>query len=382
MLGRPHALSLSILGSVALLLACAPAAAPATAPPAPPPASGSSPPASAPAAAPAQPSPAAAVSQAPVRATLRFGGIGGVIDRPLYVAQDKGFFDEQGLDLEIEPFSTSADMVPWLATGRLDAGHGSTSPGFFNAILQGAGAQIVTDVTILREPVGGVRNSLQLAIRRELADQVRGVGDLKGRIIGINQRGTVNHGQLERLLTAVGLTLDDVEIETVPFPDQMAALGNGAVDAAVMLEPFLTLAGDRGIATPLVDFGQAFPGWPVQVLFYSPEFGKGKPDVGRRFLVAYMKALRYMEDATRKGTNRDEVIQLYVKNTPVKDAALWQRMAQSYSETNGRVNTQALEIDQEFYVRQGFQRAKVEVGTIVDPSFAQYAIQVLGRYAD
>jgi NitT/TauT family transport system substrate-binding protein len=244
------------------------------------------------------------------------------------------------------------------------------------------GVKIVSDVTILREPGPNARNSLQLVVRRELADQVRGMADLKGRIIGINQRGTVNHGQLEKMLGDVGLTLDDVQIETIPFPDQMSALANGAVDAAVMIEPFLTIALDRGVATVLMDMGQATPGWPVQVLFYGPEFLKDQSDVGKRFMVAYVKALRYIDAAYRQGTNRDEVFQILIDNTPLKDMALWQRMSPTYSETNGAVNTRAIEIDQDFYVRQGLQREMIDLRTIVDPSFAQYAVQVLGRSAD
>jgi ABC-type nitrate/sulfonate/bicarbonate transport system substrate-binding protein len=273
-------------------------------------------------------------------------------------------------------------MVPSLATGRLDAGHGSTSPGFFNAILSGVGVKIVSDVTILRVPGPNVRNSLQLVVRRELADQVRGLADLKGRIIGINQRGTVNHGQLEKMLGDVGLTLDDVQIETIPFPDQMSALANGAVDAAVMIEPFLAIALDRGVATVIMDMGEGTPGWPVQVLFYGPEFLKDQTDVGKRFMVAYVKALRYIEAAYRQGANRDEVFQILIDNTQLKDMALWQRMSPTYSETNGAVNTRAIEADQDFYVRQGLQRERIDVRTIVDPSFAQYAVQVLGRSAE
>src|SRR5262249_31425539 len=131
-----------------------------------------------------------------------------------------------------------------------------------------------------------------------------------------------------------------------------------------------------------MDMGEVTPGWPVQVLFYGPEFVKDQPEVGKRFMVAYVKALRYIDAAYRQATNRDEGFQILIDNTPLKNLALWRRMWPSYSETNGGVNTRAIEVDQDFYVRQGFQREKLDARSIVDPSFAEYAVQVLGRNAD
>jgi NitT/TauT family transport system substrate-binding protein len=370
-----------LLTVMALLVTSACASAPAT------PASGGQRPGAAAAppaasAAPTTPASQAAPASPPSRATVRFGGLGGTIDRPLFVGEEKGYFEQQGITLEVENFRTAADMIPVLATGRLDAGHGSTSAGFFNAILTGVSVKIVSDVTVLRQPGPGIRNSLWLVVRKDLADQLRGMSDFSGRTIGINQRGTVNQGQLEKMLQQVGLRLDDVTIESIPFPDQMTALANGAIDAAVAIEPFVTLMQDRDVATPLIDMGQPLPGHPVQVLFYGPDFIRDQPDVGRRFALAYMQAQRYLEDALRKDINRDEVIQMFVKHTQVKDAALHARLRPSYSEPNGGVNTQAIEFDQDFYVRHGLQRAPIAVGTIVDPSYSEYAVQRLGRYQD
>jgi ABC-type nitrate/sulfonate/bicarbonate transport system substrate-binding protein len=361
------------------LATCAPPAAPASNKPA-----VAAPPttATAPASAPTVPQaqPAALLPPPTQRITVKMGGLGGAIDRALFVGQEKGYYDEQGIDLEVETYRSAADMVPLLATGKLDIGHGSTNPGFFNAILSGIPVKVVSDVTLLREPSQGYINSLWVVMSKDLADQVQGMADLKGRTVAINNRGTMNHGQLEKILADHGLRLDDVQIESIPFPDMMTALANNAVDAAVVVEPFVTLAQMRNIAVPLYDMGRGFPGYPVQYLFYGPEFVREQPDTARRFMVAYMKALRYLEDAFHRGINREEAVQYFIKHTPVKDAPLYDRMGPSYNETNGNVNVRAIEADQDFYVRQGFQRSKIDVRSIVDTSFAEFAVQVLGRY--
>jgi len=254
---------------------------------------------------------------------VRAGGLGGTVDRAYFAGEEKGYFAEQGISLEVENYRSAAEMVPLLATGRLDVGHGSTNPGFFNAMLQGVIVKVVSDVTIIPAPRPGQRNSMQLMLRRELVDQVRSVADLRGRTVAINNASSLNHEQLEWVLRANGLELEDVQIEQVAFPEQMSALANGKIDAGITLEPFVTLAEAQNIAVPLFDIGAAMPGHSAQCLFYSPEFIQTQPEVGRRFMVAYIKALRYLEDAFFKGINREEAIDIFIKHTTLKDRALY-----------------------------------------------------------
>jgi ABC-type nitrate/sulfonate/bicarbonate transport system substrate-binding protein len=116
------------------------------------------------------------------------------------------------------------------------------------------------------------------------------------------------------------------------------------------------------------------------MLFYAADFIQNQPEAGRRFLVAYLRALRYLEDAIVKRKNWDEVVQLFIANTPVKDAALYERMADTYGETNGNIGIEALEADQEFYLQHGLQRERVNIRELADTRFAEYALQVLGPY--
>src|SRR5207302_8153578 len=111
-----------------------------------------------------------------------------------------------------ENFRSAAEMVPLLATGRLEVGHGSTSPGFFNALLAGVPVKIVTDATLMKPPGPGVKTSMHLLVRKDLEGQVRSVSDLRGRKVATNNLGTLNQIQMSKLLTTGGLTLDDVDI--------------------------------------------------------------------------------------------------------------------------------------------------------------------------
>jgi len=329
-------------------------------------------------AAPVPSAPAAAPTAPPEAATVRVGGLGGLGDRAFYVGQAKGFFQQQGLTLETEVFPNAAQMLPVLSTGRLDVGTGGISAGFFNAVLTGVPLRIVSDVTVIRPPQEGARNPYWIVLRKDLADTVRGVRDLRDMRVAMN--GTTPNRGVAAALAYHDMALTDVDIQSVSFPEQLAALANGAVDAAFEVEPFITLGQERGVLVPLFDMGYAIPNDAGQQLFYAADFAQQQPDVARRFMVAHVQGLRYIEDALFKGINRDEVIQIYVKNTTITDPALYDRMLHVYNEVDGKVNVEALDRDQDFNVRQGQQREKIDLRALVDPTYSDYAVQLLGRY--
>src|SRR5262249_22045176 len=211
-------------------------------------------------------------------------------------------------------------------------------------------------------------------------DQVKRISDLRGRPFAINSTSSIAEQFLEKVLASDGLTPADVTVQVIPYPDQVAALSNRAIDAAMQIEPFITQAHDQGVASPLFDLGTILAGYPTQLLMYSFDFIREKPDVAQRFMVAHLKALRYIEDAFVKGINRDDVVGLYIKHTPIKDPQLYDRMAPLYGETNARINLQAIVQDQQFFVRQGQQRQEIPPQAMVDTSFGEHAVQVLGPY--
>jgi NitT/TauT family transport system substrate-binding protein len=352
-----------LLGVALLAAACAAPALPAQGPPAQ-----------------AVAAPATSAPAPPSRTTVRMGGLGGQIDSPLFVGQAEGYFAQQGLDLEISQFVTAAEMVPLMVTGRLDAGHGATGPAIFNAMLGGSNVKLVTDVAVLRDPSSGVKNMYWVIVRKDLFDsgQVRSVADLRGRKIGQPQGRP--HIYMENTLRYHGLAVDDVEIVSTSFGEQLPALANGAVDAAWALEPFVSLGQNQGISVAIFDNGQATPNHPGQYLLYAPAFIDEHLETAQRFMVAYVQALRRLEDAWVKGINREEVIDLYIQNTSLKDRALYDQMGLIRYETNGVISVPALEAEQDFNLRHGFQRERLDPATFTDTRFGEHAVQVLGRY--
>src|SRR6266511_4884 len=126
---------------VMLVLGCAPASAPAAPPASPvlqPAASnpGAPPAASAPSAAPAV--------QAPLQ-RVTMGVNNALSDAPLFIAEDRGYFRDAGLEIGMEVFQGGAAMVAPLSAGQLDVGAGVLSTGLYNAIARGVPVRVVAD---------------------------------------------------------------------------------------------------------------------------------------------------------------------------------------------------------------------------------------------
>src|SRR5947209_4874210 len=76
---------------------------------------------------------------------LSVGLTGNTADAPMFIAQEKGYFREQGLDLNFKIFQSANDAVAPLGAGQLDIGAGAISAGFFNAVARGVDIKLVAD---------------------------------------------------------------------------------------------------------------------------------------------------------------------------------------------------------------------------------------------
>src|SRR4051794_2413982 len=117
------------------------ASQPAPAPAAP---SNSAPPAAASNAAPVGQTPAvAAPTTPPTLAKIKIATTPSISNGGRYIADERGYFREEGLELEDVPSDTSAQMLPSLAAGQIEIGAGGIAAGLFNAIAQGIPVRIV-----------------------------------------------------------------------------------------------------------------------------------------------------------------------------------------------------------------------------------------------
>jgi NitT/TauT family transport system substrate-binding protein len=302
-------------------------------------------------------------------------------DAPIYIADKKGYFREEGLEVKVTNFRSAADMVAPLATGQLDAGAGSASAGLYNAVSSGIKIKIVADKASSAPGYGATK----ILVRKDHVERGRykTLSDLKGMKFAMNAPGVSNTATLNALLKSAGLKYSDVDTVNLPFPDHVAALANKAVDASASVEPGPTISIRNGFAVLVKPDDEILPNHQIAVLLYSEVFAR-KPDAATRFMRAYLRAVRFyngaLKDGRMIGPNADEVIAILVESTPIKDAAIYKAITPTGMNPDGRVNVESLSDDLQFYKEQKLITGDVKLDQLVDHSFVDAALRELSPY--
>ena len=313
--------------------------------------------------------------------TVTVGINGAASDAPVFIAQRKGYFQEEGITVKTSNFQSAAMMVPPLGTGQLDVGAGSASAGLYNAVARGIQIRIVADKASSPPGYGATK----LLVRKELIDSGRykSLNDLKGLKIATTAPGVSNSSMLNDVLKSVGLKYSDIKTVDFASPiDHVAALKNGSVDGAAAIEPAPTLAVEGGSAVVIGTDDVISPYHQIAVLLYSQTFAV-KTDLATKFMRAYIRAVRFYNDALKDGRlagpTAGELISILTGYTRVK-AEIYGKVTPTGMNPDGDVNVRSLEHDLAFYTEQGLVKGQIKVDKLVDMSFARAVVKSLGPY--
>ena len=166
----------------------------------------------------------------------------GVQTCALPISIEKGYFRDAGIKIEMDDIDTSANNIALLAQGRLQIVAGGISAGYFNALEKDLPVTIIADR--VSTPIGH-----SLMLRPDLKDQVKGLAGLKGRIVASNGAGSVSTYEVGKMLETAGLQIADVDVKIFPFTQMALAFSNKAIDAAIVIPPFVYQLLEGGYAT-------------------------------------------------------------------------------------------------------------------------------------
>lgn len=285
---------------------------------------------------------------------------------PLLLADAEGYFEEQGIRIEllVLPGSTS-EAVPALASGALDVITGRTNIGVFNAMANGAPIRIVASQARLMPddcPTEGL-------MARGAVEPPRSPADLRGKRIAVN-RMTLDGYYLDVLLSRAGLDLEDVEAITIPFSSVMEALNRGSVDLAAVPEPHMTHLASAGHVV-FAAAKDVVPGLQTRSILYGPNFLTERPEAGRRFMIAYLQGVRrYNEGKTDR--NLDFLAEEIGMERDLLERACWPS-----APADGAVDLASLADFQAWAIRRGLLTRAATPDEMWEPRFLAEATAVL-----
>lgn len=288
---------------------------------------------------------------------------------PFFIAQEEGFFAEQGLTIELVEMARSSESIPALEQGDVDVVGGAISAGLLNAIYRGANIKVVADKGLV--PSSGCPGTAFLASNSFLeAHPSKDPAELKGARIGFNPAGFTGYW-LSLHLKQGNLTLNDIENFKGTAVDQFQAIQEGTLDLMGASEPWATRVLQDGYGEIWVADTDVIPGSSYAMVWYGPNLLLEYPELGNRFMVAYMKGVQQFNLG-----KTDRNVEILVKYTEL-DENLVRNSCWINIDSKGEIDISRMFEFQNWALEQGLVDGVITEEQFWDPSFIEYAVNIL-----
>lgn len=302
---------------------------------------------------------------------VRVGHVPVTIYAPLFIAAAKGYFEEEGMRVELLPVEGGTENVVQVAAGNFDVAGGGIGAGMLNAVARGIEFEIAAPLHTERPPL-----TSPLVVSKERFDsgELTSVADLAGKVVSTNAKGAATEYWLWRALQQGGLDFADVEVLGVGFREVAPALASGTLDAGILGEPLATLAEDQGLVARLSE--DFIEGFTSTVIYFNKEWAEANPDLAKGFVKAFMRGARDLNGDAWSDPANLAIIEQYT-GVPADVVA---RANRSYHDPNGFVPIEDLMELQRFFMEQGqlSYTEPVDMSQFINPSYAEAALAALG----
>jgi NitT/TauT family transport system substrate-binding protein len=229
-----------------------------------------------------------AASLATQAQTLRVNYIPILDVTPVFVAIDKGFFKEQGIDIVATPSTGGAAGVPGLMAGAYDVMYGNVVSTLM-AQQQGFKLKIVSAGT---KQYAGVAATNGLIARK--GENLKTGKDLEGKTVAVNTRNGVIWLFARSWIAKTGGDPAKVRFKEVPFPQMNDALRGKQVDAAFNVNPFFGAAvGGTEFELVALPYTEVQPGVEVGQYVTTEEYFNKNPALLAKYNTAFEKGVAW-----------------------------------------------------------------------------------------
>jgi len=304
--------------------------------------------------------------------SLAVGGKTLVAYLPLTIAERRGLFKKEGLDVEISDFAGGAKALQALVGGSADVVCGAYEHTIF---MQAKGVKIKV-VALQNDSFG-----LVVGLQKALAAKYQGPKDLKGLKIGVTAPGSASAVGLSLLLAKGGLTLNDVSVIGVGGGARaVTALKSGQLDAMANFDPVISNLERDGTMVAVIDtrkqkdLDELYSGAYAASAFYMTDsFIMANPNTTQAFVNAISAALAWIANAST-----DEIVDAVPAEYYGGDRALYRSVVEKNRgrfSKNGRVSMDAAKNVLRIVAGSdaAVKNAKIDLAETFDNSFLEKA---------
>lgn len=289
---------------------------------------------------------------------------------PVFIAQEKGYFAAEGLDVTLSFFRSAQPVAVAIASRDADFGVTAFTAGFYNLAAKGAlkviGAQL--------HEVKGYPGSAILVSNQAFSTGLTTVDRLPGHSFALSQVGSSFHYMIGRVADGAGFDLSSMTLKPLQSVGNMiSALKSGQVDSMIMV-PHIAKPLDQAGAARIIGWVADYAPYQVGGLFTSTENVTERRPVVEKFVRAYQKGIADYRAAFIDGSeHRDEMLTLihnyvYSDQDAVKALPKISNGAM-YIEADGRLDVADVYRQIAWYQQNNLVDATADPATIVDTSF-------------
>ncbi len=202
---------------------------------------------------------------------------------------EKGIFEKQKLEIDLQPTQGGAATIPALVSGDIQVG-GSNVVSLLLASSKDLPIQAIAGGTSAQ--ASGEKDFGAL-----LAAKGKGISkpeDLEGKTVAVNTLNNIAEVVVKAALEKQGVDPESIKLSEVPFPEMEPALAKGSVDAAFSIEPFVTQSVQKGDAVLGYSYVDTESDMQVGAYAVTNQFAESDPEAVKAFQAAVKETADYV----------------------------------------------------------------------------------------
>ncbi|WP_043057593.1 ABC transporter substrate-binding protein [Enteractinococcus helveticum] len=217
---------------------------------------------------------------------------------PLHLGVDQGIFEEHGLEVELVTAQGGAAIIPAVTSGQYEFGF-SNPTSVIIAKSQGLDVVVVAP--------GGTSTGdeeTDYGATVVLPDSgIETAADLEGKRVAVNTLNNISDSTVKEAVRNAGGDPNEVEMVELAFPDMVPGVEQGTVDAAFLVEPFLTMGLNAGFEPIAWNWIEVSPDLMASSYFTTQELADEQPELVEKFQNAMAESAQYAEEHPEETRN-------------------------------------------------------------------------------
>jgi NitT/TauT family transport system substrate-binding protein len=213
----------------------------------------------------------------------------------LAIANAKGMFEEEGINVELQQFNVGADIVIAMAAGQIDVGYVGTAPATM-AIDKGMPLKVVAAVNEEGSGIVIGKNST-----------IANLNDFENHTLVMPSEGSIQDILLHYLLQENNISSKSIDIMQMQTSLMPEALQSGKIDGYIVWEPYVIQASSAGYGKTFMYSDEIWKNHPCCVIIASNDFRQNHPDELKKILEIHQNATKYIY------SNRDDAVSILSK---------------------------------------------------------------------